>query len=236
MANWTDEAAAIKDFYEQVAVHLYKTGQTHELLCYKDKEVKDIVVVFMNDVKRLADFDHKKAALEAFSKWASPMGDYPGPRVITATVQVSRTYGGVTMTYGHTEEFTVNSARDTTRAYAICEQEVNRMFEIWEEYSLPKQKAPIQKAAAPASNVTTGFDGEELVTFLGDTIEVESRDGKLYYKVKGGEFQKWGVRVWPETLKHGGVTVPDKPGTFQLGREVKAVRKGDKIKKVVAIL
>jgi hypothetical protein len=29
-------------------------------------------------------------------------------------------------------------------------------------------------------------------------LEVEVKSGKRYYKVKGGKYIKWGVRIWPD--------------------------------------
>lgn len=47
-------------------------------------------------------------------------------------------------------------------------------------------------AAAPPSTAAASF--------LVDSITATVADGKAYWRVKGGEFQKWGVIVYPEVL------------------------------------
>jgi hypothetical protein len=63
-------------------------------------------------------------------------------------------------------------------------------------------------------------------------------DGKAYWRVKGGEFQKWGVIVYPEVLEAAGLTDlnPLKPFN-EPGWVAHYVTKEDgKPKKVVALL
>jgi hypothetical protein len=63
-------------------------------------------------------------------------------------------------------------------------------------------------------------------------------DGKAYWRVKGGEFQKWGIIVYPEVLEAAGLTDlnPLKPFT-ETGWAAHYVTKEDgKPKKVVALI
>jgi hypothetical protein len=56
----------------------------------------------------------------------------------------------------------------------------------------------IAPAAAPAA--PTGP-----ASFLVDSITATVSDGKAYWRVKGGEFQKWGVIVYEEVLAAAGL-------------------------------
>lgn len=55
-------------------------------------------------------------------------------------------------------------------------------------------------APAPAQPVNGGQ-----ASFLVDKITATVDDGKAYWRVKGGEFQKWGVIVYPEVLEAAGL-------------------------------
>ena len=53
--------------------------------------------------------------------------------------------------------------------------------------------------SAPAAQPT------ELAGFMVDSITATVSDGKAYWRVKGGEFQKWGVIVYDEVLERAGL-------------------------------
>ena len=53
---------------------------------------------------------------------------------------------------------------------------------------------------APGKPGELAFDAEKLVPNV--------NDGTVYWKIKGGNFQKWGVTVWPEVLRKAGLN-PD---------------------------
>lgn len=54
--------------------------------------------------------------------------------------------------------------------------------------------------AAPASN-------EVLESFAAESLVGSMADGKLYWKVKGGKYSKYGVTIWPEALGSAGFDV-----------------------------
>lgn len=56
--------------------------------------------------------------------------------------------------------------------------------------------------AAPAGNAKT---------FFAQTLSVTSEDDKTFYKVKGGEFSKFGVTVYPEVLRAAGIELKSQP-------------------------
>jgi hypothetical protein len=47
------------------------------------------------------------------------------------------------------------------------------------------------------------------LTFAADTLTALVNEGKAYWKVKGGKFQKFGVTVWPEVLAEAGWSVEE---------------------------
>lgn len=55
-----------------------------------------------------------------------------------------------------------------------------------------------------------GFDGGQhetgdgLGSFPAEQMTAMVNDGKVYWKVRGGKFQKFGVNIWPEVLEQAG--------------------------------
>jgi hypothetical protein len=64
----------------------------------------------------------------------------------------------------------------------------------FEEMMVQSQPAP----AAPVAGVALSFPV--------DSITATVSDGKAYWRVKGGEFQKWGVIVYEEVLAAAGLS------------------------------
>ncbi len=60
------------------------------------------------------------------------------------------------------------------------------------------QAAARPAAEAQAAGSTAVFDGTSLILSYSDT-------GEATYKIKGGQYQKFGVRIWPETLPELGI-------------------------------
>ena len=64
-------------------------------------------------------------------------------------------------------------------------------------YAPVETNRPTAPAMAPQSAELTGF--------IVDSIAATVSDGKAYWRVKGGEFQKWGVIVYDEVLERSGL-------------------------------
>lgn len=76
-----------------------------------------------------------------------------------------------------------------------------------------KQPEPITTTSlAPAA--TTAPNGQQLPeqadtqAFQASELCIDTHDGKTYFKVKGGQFTKFGVTIWPETLAAAGLAKP----------------------------
>jgi hypothetical protein len=83
----------------------------------------------------------------------------------------------------------------------------------------------VQLAAQPAPAATPTGPATGFVDFTAETISAGIDDtGKTSYKAKGGQYQKYGVRIWPETLALLGLSAdaltPGQPHPF--GRSVRA--------------
>jgi len=76
----------------------------------------------------------------------------------------------------------------------------------------------------PAGQPTTAAVGNTVV-FMAETLTYGiAEDGKPIYKIKGGQYTKFGVRVWPEALPLLGVNADTlKPGPNAFSGAVLAV-------------
>jgi hypothetical protein len=79
-------------------------------------------------------------------------------------------------------------------------------------------------AAQPAAATVAGPAGPTVV-FMAETISYGiAEDGKAVYKIRGGRYQKFGVRVWPEALPLLGVDAASlKPGPNVFAKAVIAL-------------
>ena len=76
-------------------------------------------------------------------------------------------------------------------------------------HSVPPPPAPVSQPAKPANPLAVKEQVEGVGAYDGvfDASELVGTmaGGKTYWKVKGGQFTKFGVTVWPEVLKDAGL-------------------------------
>lgn len=70
--------------------------------------------------------------------------------------------------------------------------------------SPPRAMPPTLPPVVPTAPPVAGQQSGEL-TFPAKILSCETKDGKPYWKVKGGKFLQHGVRVWPEVLEAAGL-------------------------------
>ena len=80
--------------------------------------------------------------------------------------------------------------------------------------AIADRPAPAPAAAAAATNGNGEAAGGSYKDFDAEAITMGQDDnGRVVYKIKGGPFAKYGVRVWPEVLPLLGVDVDElQPG------------------------
>jgi hypothetical protein len=91
------------------------------------------------------------------------------------------------------------------------------------------QAAAAPAAAAQAAGSTVTFEGTSLILSYDD-------NGEATYKLKGGQYMKFGVRIWPETLPDLKID-PDKlkPGPNQVKLKVVALLGENGPRKVIGL-
>lgn len=112
---------------------------------------------------------------------------------------------------------TINSTLEQVRE---LRGEMQAVYGMLKDIKEALQHQPAQPSTAPApSNGNTQY-----TTFHADTLVMTYDDnGQPAYKAKGGRFEKFGVRVWPEVLPRLGIDPTTlKPGPNPINLEVKA--------------
>ena len=75
----------------------------------------------------------------------------------------------------------------------------------------------LQQTGAAATDQDAAPTPRPTITFIANSISLDYIDGKPAYKARGGQFTKFGVRIWPEALHFFNVTPENlKPGINQI--------------------
>lgn len=99
-------------------------------------------------------------------------------------------------------------------------------------------QVPSGQLAQPAENPVSGtpLDNNSQV-FDAETLSAETKEGKTYWKVKGGQWTKFGVTVWGEVLMQAGFHSldPMKPYDLHGWRATCALNENGKPNKVTRL-
>lgn len=94
-------------------------------------------------------------------------------------------------------------------------------------------------STAPAASGQSNGGSPMTINVPAESLVALVNDGKAYWKVKGGEYQKFGVSIWPEVLESCGFDVdnlnPLKPVNLRGWTAVCAVKEDGKAKKVLRL-
>ena len=110
---------------------------------------------------------------------------------VKITVNVTRNYGKQSIELG--AEFTIDATNEAELSRAYDELYTVVMLQHKAVVERVTREMNQQPAPPPAAN--RPVSGEVIDV---EFVEREDKKGKSYYKVKGGKFAKWGVRLWPD--------------------------------------
>ena len=212
--QWSSEQQWITWFYSGVLA----VSQKHNLIArdYQptqpiegDEKLLTIASQFMSEVNPLSAYTAPQDAAAAFKLWAGRWSQKVKP-IIRQHVEcrIERDLGGLKVSFGWAGEFDLTTDEGLVEAYRYAVDMVNRAFSDFGATNLPKMPA-VQNAP------------QETEKFFGERVITETKDGKKYHKVMGGQFTKYGVRVWPEALRAAGID-PDalsSDAPFSLNRD-----------------
>lgn len=191
-----------------------------------DDAMLRIVGDFMAAGKVLSDYTTPKDAASAFKVWARGLRPSVKPELPqTVRAEIERDFGGVKVRFAWSGVFDIHSKGELTAAFEYAADQVERAFASFGAGAMPK----LSEGSKP---------GGSTERFLGERIVTELKDGKKYHKVMGGKWVKFGVRIWPETLRQADINPDDLTASepYQLGREVIITLDGDKPLKVINVL
>ena len=113
------------------------------------------------------------------------------------------------------------TAAELRAAFERLDEEMNHQLELINQVKsqLDTLTAGIQTAASAS---TQPHDSGEWVTFPMETLTLSTDEqGKPTYKARGGQFTKFGVRIWPEVLPALGLNFSSlAPGMNQINPPV----------------
>lgn len=147
------------------------------------------------------------------------------------SVEIDYGQAGGKITWKLGSQFMVASPSDRLNAQATLWQSIGQLRDDFERKTMLRIK---NENVEPSQQVNT-FD--EVIC---SKLIMEVKDGKPTYKVKGGKWEKWGVRIFPDILQHAGFE-PDKipfTGLDLSGYQMTILMKGknpDKVTKLVKV-
>jgi len=97
---------------------------------------------------------------------------------------------------------TVRSGATVEDVTSVVDVLAAAMKHAKQEYGLEPSR-PRQASQPQPVSVTAPAGGEIIPA---EEMAATVNDGKVYWKVKGGPYRKWGVVVWPEVLEAAGLT------------------------------
>jgi len=162
------------------------------------------------------------------SEYVSPSGVY---RSVSMTI-ARKMSGGTVVTLGMSADY----AEDVTdrQAMAGLAIRLDVLFDQWlRDYSHTEDVKPMTPAATNGNQPHQMSLNEQVFQF--EELRHEFANGKHSFKLAGGEWSQFGVRVWPEVLKNHGMNPPDIPmGNTPMKGRARVMMSGDKPRKVVA--
>jgi len=162
----------------------------------------------------MARLDAREAALKA----AMSLSNGPPPE---SGFSLNCSFVGRTITAGQVTFRTPNASdwRIAFEEFAAMVKERGWQFAPAPEKTPERRPEPAQtngdKPAVPP--IATQPQTQTTKTFPASSLTATIADGKTYWKIKGGRFEKWGVTIWPETLDAAGFAALDAAKPYNLG-------------------
>ena len=208
---------------------LRREGRVDDI--YEDTPYMTLFAQFLDAMGPFENWETGKAALFDWGEWLSGSEIKPRSEGQIYHATITKIYGGVHVTFGYQAVFDVpqNQAQG---AYIYCLSMVNRQFKEFEKNGLAQMRPP-----QTSSGNTQDASIPGTATFVGDKLVVEDKgDGQLYYKIKGAQYGKFGVRVWPEVLAQADIEVSHlSAGSYPFERECVVEIVNGKARKVIEI-
>lgn len=146
------------------------------------------------------------------------------------SVSIERNFGAEKVTFSIGAQFEITSGGARSASYDKLTDIVMQEFYRYARDRAPKYQGD-GAGGQPRSSGNT-------ITIPAESLVVDMKDGKKYYKVKAGQWQEHGVNYWPEDIKRGGVDPASIPlsGYPLTDYDVEILMDGDKPKKVIRLI
>lgn len=176
-------------------------------------------------------FEDVASAVVDFTNWARSWGGYhPEPAVVIDSIDLS-----VDLPFGKsTLHFTIHGTPHDFTGPGIGKAYIEMYDQLQDIYRVFWQARG--RKSEPSPDDTNGNKGGDFDNFSFDRIEVDVVKGKRVAKVFGGQWQKFGVTVWPEVLEAAGLPIDDlEDGTNEIEGQASALMVNGKPKKITRL-
>jgi hypothetical protein len=187
---------------------------------------------WLNSGAKSISFNSVADALVDFQRYISAQHiKYSQAKEEYVEFSVSIDYGqaGGIITWKLGSQFQVSTPNDRLNAQAALWQAIGQMRDDFERKTMLRVKNEnVRETNAP--NTMDVISCSRLI--------VDVKDGKVAYKLKGGKWEKFGVRVFADILEKIGINVETIPlvGIDMTGYEMTILMRGDKPDKVTKLV
>lgn len=229
MADWTNQNENIFTWHKSARAMAIQQGILHKKDRaddpYDDDGYMTLFAQFLDAEGRIDQYQTGKAALFHFGEWLGGSEVKPRKEGQIYHATITKVYGGVHVTFGYQAVFDVPE-NQSNGAYIYCLSMVNRQFKAFEENGLAQSQPPS----------TDDQRGHGTASFIAEHLLIEDKGDGIYYKVKGAQYKKFGVRVWPEVLTDAGIEFEGlSAGVYPLERKCVVEIVEGKARKVIEI-
>lgn len=219
------------------AVALAEFKRIHPSLPMKHEELLDEVVnaFGVNDLSNAVEEAQRFSAWLPTWKLRITMPTIDG---LNVGLQIKNGSGFVNMSL-HASfgvDFGENSITETQASQrAINMASAQMLNQLFEAYDYLREATVLgQQATTDPTTASANVDGAE--SCMGDTLLIESKDGKTSYRIKGGKWSQWGAAVYPEVLRAAAIPFESLGmGSHVLGRMIHVVKNDRGYAKVIKI-
>lgn len=229
MSNWNDNPDMIKAFEAAASSAAVEAGAAGPGTTTKFNDLFLDWLEYAN--KSLSDFPNMADALSSFKWWIDNARHMPTTvhNESTLSVKITMHTGKMSVEFGADRTFNIESAAHRQAGYEALSRAVMKDLTGW----VSRHAGAMGPLAAGASG--GGVAQVEQVISV-QTLVHEYANDQHRFKVRGGNFTKWGVPVYPEVLEAWGTNPANIPmGELAFDGSARILMNGNKPKKVVEL-
>lgn len=197
MKHWKDDNKTRSDFHRLAYMTFHKAGllpgkAPMSAKPWEDADYKNLMEAYRayHDITVFETMPDAIAHIKRYAEGMRKELTHATPKV-ELTVQITRHYGDVSISYGMTADYLIETESQISQGF----KELRDIVEAQHDLAAENRPALMPAGQAPQQVMQTG-----MVDVLCTHIRREFVDGKDRVRLVGGEFTKYGIPVYDEYM------------------------------------